>query len=86
MPVFDVVRIGYRQGESAARLTQFPPGAPSATSGPRFENPTLVPTCLSPATAMTPLQFAGADTAWPALLPAEMTITAPVATTSLTAS
>ena len=66
VPVFVVVRIGYRHGEPAAVLTQLPPGALIATSGPRSEKPTLVPTWRSPATAITPLQFAGAATAWPA--------------------
>src|SRR5690349_9042780 len=85
-PAFEVVRIGYRHGVPAAVLTQLPAGALIATFWPRFENPTLVPACRRPATARTPGQLPGDATAWPASLPAEMTITVPAARISLTAS
>ena len=52
-------------------LTQLPPGALIATSGPRSENPTLVPMCRSPATVMTPAQRPGTPTWCPAELPAD---------------
>ena len=67
-------------------LTQLPPGALMATSGPRFEKPTLVPTWRTAATAMTPAQLAGVLTAWPAALPAAATITVPAALIWLIAS
>src|SRR2546425_11667207 len=82
-PELDVVRIGYRQGEPDVMLTQLPPGALIAISGPRSEKPTLVPTWRNAATAITPGQFAGKPTAWPAVLPAAATITEPAALISL---
>ena len=85
MPESVVVRMGYRHGELFAVLTQLPPGALIATSGPSEEKPTLVPTWRSAATATTPLQLAGAATAWPEELPAAATITVPAAVISSTA-
>src|SRR3954464_14265048 len=55
-------------------------------SGPRSENPTFVPACRSPVTAITPGQFAGDPTACPMLLPAAATITAPAALISVMAA
>src|SRR5262245_26325178 len=62
VPESVVVRMGYRHGESLDVLTQLPPGALIATSGPIEEKPTFVPTWRSPATATTPLQLAGVAT------------------------
>jgi hypothetical protein len=67
-------------------LTQLPPGAAMATSGPMLEKPTLVPTWRTPATAITPLQLAGVPTASPASLPAAATTTTPAAVSWLIAS
>ena len=50
VPVLVVVRSGYRQALLGAVLTQLPPGALIAISGPRSEKPTLVPTWRRPAT------------------------------------
>ena len=77
VPVFVVVSKGLRQ--APLKLMQLPAGALSATSGPRLENPTLVPMWRTPATAMTPLQLAGVSTARPSALPAEMTTVTPAA-------
>src|SRR3954451_17336976 len=78
--------MGNRHGEPAAVLTQLPAGALRVISGPRSEKPTLLPACRSPATAITPLQFAGMPTACPAEFPADATITAPTSVISLTAA
>jgi hypothetical protein len=43
-------------------FTQLPPGADMLTSGPKLENPVLLPAWRSAATAITPEQFAGAPT------------------------
>src|SRR6185437_4248787 len=64
-------------------FTQFPPGALRDTCGPRLLKPTLVPTLRSPATPATPLQLAGEPTGPPSL-PAEATISPPLATSSVT--
>src|SRR4029453_3527364 len=48
-------------------LAQLPPGAASVTSGPRLLKPTLLPTWRIAATAATPGQFAGDETAVPSL-------------------
>ena len=86
VPELEVVRIGYRQGEPAVILTQFPPGALIAISDPTEAKPTLVPTWRKPPTAMTPGQLAGVPTKLPAELPAETTITVPAAVIWLTTS
>src|SRR4029079_16512757 len=75
-----VVSIENRQAPEL--FTQFPPGALRATSGPRLLNPTFMPTLRSPAMPATPTQFAGESTGPPSL-PADTTITTPLATTSL---
>src|SRR6476469_10030694 len=85
-PAFDVVRIGYRHGVPAAGLMQLPAGALMLISGPRSETLTLVPAWCNPTTAITPGQLAGVPTAWPVLLPADATTTAPAPLMSATAS
>src|SRR5690242_13220569 len=62
VPAFEVLRMGYRHGDPAAVFTQLPIGALIATSGPRFENPALVPMWRSPATVITPGQLPGVST------------------------
>ncbi len=42
-PEFDVVSSENRHAWPEPVFTQLPPGAPSAISGPRLLNPTLVP-------------------------------------------
>src|SRR5436309_2305659 len=59
-------------------FTQLPPGAPSAISGPRLLNPTLVPTLRRPRIPIAPWQFAGESTGPPSL-PADTTTRAPAA-------
>ena len=86
VPLLDVAMMGYRQGDPAAVLTQLPPGALMVISGPRSEKPTLLPTWRSPATAITPGQFAGVPVAWPVLLPAAATTTALRAASAFTTS
>ena len=86
LPASVAARIGYRQGWPEKTLTQLPPGAAIAISGPRSLNPTLVPAWRSAATPTTPLQLAGAPTGPPSLLPAAATIITPRAVISSTAA
>src|SRR4051812_22541306 len=71
VPLFEVVSSEKRQGPPFT-LTQLPPGAAMATSGPRLLKPTLLPAWRIAATAATPGQLAGEETTVPSL-PAEMT-------------
>ena len=84
VPALLVDRMGYRQVLPAVVLTQLPPGALIVTCGPRLENPTLVPTCRRPATAMTLLQLAGVPTAMPpSLVGSSFSTPLPAATTTV---
>ena len=67
-------------------LTQLPPGALSAISGPRSLKPTLLPAWRRPPTPMTPGQLAGEPTASPTPLPAAATTTTPAALRRASAS
>ena len=86
MPLLLVVKMGYRQGSPAPTFTQLPAGALRVISGPRSENPTLLPTWRKPATAITPGQLAGVPVTCPVVLPAATTTTALRAVKALTAS
>src|SRR6478736_8600224 len=82
-PSLVVVSSWNRQGSPGAVFTQFPAGAEMPTRLPRSLYPTLVPACRTPATAITPVQFAGVPTASPSL-PADATMSTPCAVMSLT--
>src|SRR5215469_1367520 len=81
VPVLVVVSIENRHGGPV--FTQLPPGALTATSGPRLLKPTLVPSCRSPATPTAPGQLAGESTGPPSL-PAATTTSTPALPSSLT--
>ena len=88
VPAFTAAVIENKQGLAGVNggpgFTQLPPGAPRPASGPRLLNPTFVPAWRMPVTPSTPVQLAGAATAWPSL-PTEATINTPRAVISLTA-
>ena len=83
MPRLVVVSNVYKQGPLV--LPQLPAGAAIVAPVPRLLKPTLVPTFLTPTTAITPLQLAGV-LMMALSLPAEATTLAPTAVTFAIAS